>query len=83
MIVAPIYFQYQRAKKSHSYNNQLVILKTLASHYIYCQLNTTMIISVSEMEHGYASTLPMPEDYDLKKTKLPNSSIAKKSQGTR
>lgn len=33
------------------------------------------------MEHGYASTLPMPDDYELKKPK--SSTIAKKSQGTR
>jgi len=35
-----------------------------------------------EMEHGYASTLPMPEDYELSNIKSP-SNTAKKSQGTR
>ena len=30
--------------------------------------NTGVIVSLSEAEHGYASTLPMPDDYSRRKT---------------
>lgn len=38
---------------------------------------------IVEAEHGYASSLPMPEDYVMKNVKSPTVGVVKKSQGTR